>query len=240
MGQQMPYISKAARERERARQQEQRERARWMHLKDAVKYVQEYSVKEEKEACTEESATEQLFTAIVDQALPARWDAERGLQRVVPSEFGKTVKVCLDGVGFAKRDRVKVKLTSPQCPKLEFVKGPVVDFDSNPDAPFTDINTADYVPLLVLQEFMRRWPLVDSGIKTRNNKSQTRRPPPASDKQILEAARDIYRTSSPNQVIAEQLIRKRLPGARRLSIIPILKRDEFDKLRPSPGKQPKE
>jgi hypothetical protein len=96
----MPYISK----RERERLDEQKERARWVHLVDAVKYVQE------KEGCTDESAVEQLFHAIADQVLATRW--EDG-QPISPSEFSGTLRVCLDGVGFVKRNDEPTGRQSP-------------------------------------------------------------------------------------------------------------------------------
>ena len=129
-----------------------------MHFIDAVKYVQE------KEGCTDKSAAEQLVTAIVDQALAARWDDEAGLKRITPSEFSDTLMICLDGVGFVKRNHqptAKAKAverwTTYTYPKLQFVNGPVIDADLR-NAPYSEVNTFHYIPLLVLKEDMDRWP----------------------------------------------------------------------------------
>ena len=236
----MPYISKLERERQRARQQEQKERARWMHFKDAVTYVQE------KEGCTAESAAVQLVTAIIDQALTAQWDDEGGPQPITPSEFSGTVKICLDGVGFVKRYHAGAKIkpiarSTRNCPTLEFVDGPVIDAD-DPDKRFSEVNTLDYIPLLVLMEDIHRWPPDDTSSKARNagNKTPVRRLPPPSVKSITEVARTVYRNNpSPNLVVAEQLIRKELPGATRKLIMRVLKSAEFEKQRRRPGKQAK-
>ena len=54
-------------------------------------------------------AAEQLITAIVDQVLPACWDDEGGLEGIIPGELTGTVKVCLDGVGYVKRNYAAAK-----------------------------------------------------------------------------------------------------------------------------------
>ena len=154
----MPYISKL----ERERQNEQVERARWMHFTDAVKCVQEES------SCTDESAAKQLITAIVDQNLAARWEGMAGLQPIIPSEFSGTLKIRLYGVGFVKRNRATAKAKSitrwtRNYPKIQFVNGPVIDVDFGEDSPLTEVNTLNYIPLLVSKEHMDRWPLEDSG-----------------------------------------------------------------------------
>ena len=217
----MPYISKVERERQRARQQEQKERARWMHFKDAVTYVQE------KEGCTAETAAEQLITAIIDQALAARWDDEGGLKPITPSEFSGTLKICLDGVGFVKRYHAAAKIkpiarSTRNYPKLEFVDGPVIDADDR-DRRFSEVNTLDYIPLLLLKEDIHRWPLEhtsaevrntgkkvqrieleedsdrwpleNSGSETRTTGEKARRPRPPSLAAITELARKIYRSN---------------------------------------------
>ncbi len=235
----MPYISKLERESQRATQEGQTERARWFNLKDAVTCVQE------KEGCTAESAAKQLITAIIDQALPAKWDDEIG-GPITPSEFSGTVKVCLDGVGFVKRNyetansKSIVRSTSTY-PPLEFVNGPVIDaLDLN--EPLTKVNTLTYSPLLVLKEDMDHWPLDDSNRKAHNtdNKPPTRRPLPPSVTTITKVAKIVYRDHPfANIVVAEQLIRKQLPGATRKLIMPVLKSPEFEKQRRRPGKQSK-
>jgi hypothetical protein len=256
----MPYISKLEREEQRARQQAQKERARWMHFKAAVTSVQE------KEGCTAESAAKQLITAIVDQALAAEWDDEGGLEPITLSEFSGTVKICLDGVGFVKRYHLGAKIKSAgrwtrNYPKLQFAKGPVLDADLS-DAPYSEVNTFDYIPLLVLKEDMDRWPPEDHSTEARKTAEKkvrrvvleeeldeealdeasgaARR---VSDKQILEVTRMIYRTdplNPPNVNEAQPLIRKKLPGATRERMKPILRLPEFAKLRRRPGKQPKQ
>ena len=238
----MPYISKLERERQRATHEEQTERARWFHFKDAVTYVQE------KEGCTAESAAEQLITAIIDQALAAKWDDMIGGPST-PSEFSGTVKVCLDGVGFVKRNYETAKSKSiarstSKYPPLEFVSGPVIDADMDLNGPLTEVNTLTYSPLLVSKEQIDHWPLDDSNRKAHNtdNKPPTRRPLPPSVKAITEVARGVYRDnplSPPNVVVAEKLIRKQLPRATRSLIMSVLKLPEFEKQRRRPGKQPK-
>jgi len=133
---------------------------------DAVKYVQE------KEGCTDESAAEQLVTAIVDRALAAQWDDEGGLEPVIPNEFGGTVKICLDGVGFVKRyclagEAKPIARRACDYPKLEFVKGAVIDIDFDKDTPYSEVNTLSYIPLLVLKEDMHRWPLEETSAEAR-------------------------------------------------------------------------
>ncbi len=238
----MPYISKLERESQRATQEGQTERARWFNLKDAVTCVQE------KEGCTAESAAKQLITAIIDQALPAKWDDEIG-GPITPSEFSGTVKVCLDGVGFVKRNYETAKSKSiarstSKYPPLEFVSGPVIDADMDLNGPLTEVNTLTYSPLLVSKEQMDHWPLDDSNHKAPNtdNKPPTRRPPAPSEATIIEVARGVYRDnplSPPNVVVAVKLIRKQLPGATRGLSMPVLKLPEFEKQRRRPGKQPK-
>lgn len=237
----MPYISKLERERQRARQEEQTEEARWMQFKDAVTYVQE------KEGCTAESAAEQLITAIIDQALTTQWDDLIG-GPITRSDFGGTVEVCLDGVGFVKRNyetanSKSIARSTREYPTLEFVNGPVIDADTELNRrPLTKVNTLTYIPLLVSKEDMDRWPLDDSNRKAHNtgNKPPTRRPPPPSVKMITEVARTVYRDNPfANIVEAEKLIREELPGATRSLIRPVLKSPEFKELRRRPGKQPK-
>jgi hypothetical protein len=236
----MPYISKLERERQRARQEEQTERARWFHFKDAVTCVQE------KEGCTAESAAEQLIAAIIDQALAAKWDDMIG-GPITPSDFGGTVEVCLDGVGFVKRNyetanSKSIARSTRKYPTPEFVNGPVIDADMDLNGPLTKVNTLTYIPLLVSKEDMDQWPLDDSNSKAHNtgNKPPTRRPTPPSVTMITEAARTVYRDNPfANIVVAEKLIRKQLPGATRNLIRPVLNRPEFQKQRRRPGKQPK-
>jgi hypothetical protein len=125
-----------------------------MHFNAAVTYVQE------KEGGTAESATAQLITAIKDQALAARWDDEGGLEPITPSEFSGTLKICLDGVGFVKRYHAAAKIkpiarSTRNYPKLEFVAGPVIDADDQ-DKRFSEVNTLDYIPLLVLKDDIHR------------------------------------------------------------------------------------
>ena len=247
-----------------------------MHFTNAVKCVQEES------SCTDESAAKQLITAIVDQKLAARWEGVVELEPVIPSEFRGILKICLDGVGVVKRNCPTAKIKSiahwsRNCPKLQFVNGPVFDdFQDVPlteNLPYAEVSTLTYIPLLVLKEDIDRWPLEDSGsaptkrevwvldtvkqgakvlsnlpaagvetdskVPNTGDKTRITRPPPPSEKKILEVARKVYRenqTCPPNLVQAQKLIRKELPGARRKAMLPILKCPEF--VRRPAGKQP--
>ncbi len=233
-----------------------------MHFMDAVKYVQE------KEGCTDKSAAEQLVTAIVDQALAARWDDEAGLKRITPSEFSDTLMICLDGVGFVKRNdqptakaKAVERWTTYTYPKLQFVNGPVIDADLR-NAPYSEVNTFHYIPLLVLKEDMDRWPLEDFSAEARKTaRKNVRRIVPegafddekldkeklneasgaarrVSRKQLLEVTRMVYRIdplNQPNVNKAQELIRKKLPGATRKRMMPILNLPEFAQLRRRAG-----
>jgi len=187
-----------------------------------------------------------LITAIIDQALAAKWDDMiRG--PITPSEFSGTVKVCLDGVGFVKRNyetanSKSIARSTSKYPLLEFVNGPVIDADMDLNGPLTKVNTLTYSPLLVSKEQIDHWPLDGSNRKADNtdHKPHTRRPRPPSLAKIIEVARKIYRNNPfANIVVAEQLIRKELPGATRSLIMLVLKLPEFEKQRRRPGKQPK-
>ncbi len=230
----MPYNSK----RERKRQQEEKERARRVHFMDAVKYVQE------KEACTDESAAEQLIAAIIDRAIAAEWGDG---QPISPSEFSGTLRLCLDGVGFVKRNDepiAKAKSVAgwtTNYPKLEFVKGPVTDALRS-DAPLSEVNNLDYIPLLVSKADLDRWPLEDSSTKVAQTADVARkRRPPVSKKEIRRVARSFYSDPSnpPNLMTAEQLVGGKLPDAARVRIRSVLKEDEFAGKRRKPGRQPK-
>lgn len=153
----MPYISELERDRRHKKQQEQKERARWMHFTNAVKDVQE------KEAgTTDESAAEQLVTAIVDRRLAARWDDEAGLQTIIPNEFSGILKICLDGVGFIKRSYApaKVRSSARNYPIIRFVEGQVTDDDLDEDASVTDAKVTRTYPKL---EFVNG-PVVDADL----------------------------------------------------------------------------
>ena len=64
-----------------------------------------------------------------------------------------------------------------------------------------------------------------------------------SRKQLLEVTRMVYRIdplNQPNVNKAQELIRKKLPGATRKRMMPILNLPEFAQLRRRAGKQPKQ
>ncbi len=73
--------------------------------------------------------------------------------------------------------------------------------------------------------------------------AQSARPHPASRAAVRKAALEVYDSaggSPPNVTLAEQLIRSKLPGARRKLIRPILAEAEFADRRRKAGKQPRE
>ena len=174
-----------------------------MQLTDAINYVQE------RNGCSEMEAAEQLITAIVDQVLPACWDDEGGLEGIVPGEFIGTVKVCLDGVGYVKRNYAaakaqreimrlqrqkkiyaaeKAKPVAPWTdgyPNIQFVEGPVVDIDFDKDTPYSEVNTISYIPLLVAGEYLSRWPFADTGTKAPDSRRNARR---SSDNEKIRKA----------------------------------------------------
>jgi hypothetical protein len=68
------------------------------------------------------------------------------------------------------------------------------------------------------------------------------RPRPASKAAIRQAARQLYESAAgppPNVTLAEQLLRSKLPGARRQLVRPVLAEPEFADQRRKAGKQPK-
>ena len=158
MSQHMPYISRL----KRKKQQQQNERARWMGFTDAIKHVQE------KENCTAENAAQQLLEAIIDGELVAQSETWGTLEPVTPGKLSGRLKVCLDKVGYIKLDSTVTEAkTGDTYPPLEFVKGPVVDIDYEQVGPIPEINSEDYIPLLVLKENVLRWPL--SGFQHQEN-----------------------------------------------------------------------
>jgi hypothetical protein len=233
----MPYVSKL----ERKRQQEKEQRARWIHFTDAVKYVQE------KDGCTDESAAEQLVTAIVDQALAARWGDVVGLRPISPSELSGILKICLYGVGFVKRNRDTAKIQSiahraRNHPKLQFVSGPVID-EFGDDVPLTEVNTLNYVPLLVLKEDMDRWPLGDASTKVRSaNKARIPRPKNSTKEEIRTALKTIFKNEKaasrkpPNEEEAWKKLVKLGVGPRD-RVREVLKEKEFSSQRLKPGER---
>jgi hypothetical protein len=238
----MPYISKL----ERERQQEQEERARWMNFMDAVKCVQEEG------SYTDESAAKQLITAIVDEKLAARWVGVVGLEPVIPSEFAGILKICLDGVGVVKRNRETAKTKSitrwtGNCPKLEFVNGPVFDdFKNVPlteNAPDNEVSNLNYIPLLVSKEDMDRWPLEDSSTKVHSaNKDRIPRSKDFNKEEIRTELKKILeiekaaRRKPPNEEEAwEKLVA--LGVGPRDRVREVLKEKEFSSQRLKPGER---
>lgn len=206
----MPYISK-----------KEREEARWIVLTEAIEQIQT------KDHIDPEQALKQLIAAIEDQGIHARMDG----RKLRPEDLQGRVLICLELPGSIYLDREIARRS------LEIVQGPVNDPE--------DLDALDYSTVTILRDDVNRyWPLEDSSTKARNSDNEARRrPPPPSVAAITEVARKIYRNdplNPPDLAVAEQLIRKELPGARRTLIRPILKSDEFDKQRPSPGKQPKQ
>jgi hypothetical protein len=224
----MPYIPKWDRLLAEAREE-------WMTLAEATHYIRE------KESCESHVALHQLFLAIVDEEVQVK----RGVlhpevtRKGPPSEFRGDLKICLEGDGSVqidpgdKKSRLNITIVSAS------------DFRSNDDWAGDDTageDPFDYEPLwLCRADVIRLWsgdiyPTINH--QARSAKSRKQR---VSNEAIRREARRIYKKFSdnpPNIRVAEKLIRERLPGATRMQIEPILKEDEFVRLRRRPGRQP--
>ncbi len=237
----MPYTSRLEKQRRHAAELEQKERARWMNLMDAIKRVQE------KEPCSEQSAAQQLITAIVDEVLAARWDDAYGLERVAPSELSGTVQVCLYEAGFVERKYVAQNSKSAhksgvvgEYPTIEVVYGPVEGAICDVDRLLVEGAPPTWIALLVSKEDMDRWPF-DSTVESAKTGKDA--PSPHSRATIRNVLWKIFRenpSNPPDMNLAARLVRKELRGASRNLIWDVLREPEFSEVRPRRGRRTKQ
>jgi hypothetical protein len=224
----MPYQSKA-----------ERERPLWMTLVEALEHVQAHLAHQGRE---ELGALRQLRMACGEADIPLRWAADAplpGIYQVGLPRLFSPVEVPTDPMFW---DHALIFLTG---------NGWVVDqrflFINEKD------HSAEHAPrprelLLLRSRVLELWPLrsdAHEGVTAKDqvgSADQTSQPRPATDEEILEVVRELYRQAGndpPNQTLAEQMVRALFPpGTTKRDVIrPILKRPEF--VRRKPGRQPR-
>jgi hypothetical protein len=225
----MPYITKLEHLVADSREETRKE---WMTLTEATHYIRE------KESCELHVALRQLVLAIGDAEVQVKRSVlapHSTLGRISASKFRGNLKICLEGDGSVKTDP-----NSERSSGLTIIIVSASVFCSDDDTAGED--ELEYFPLLLRRsDVVRLWSGQAAAIDRQVRSTKVRNPPTSLSK-IRKVTQTIYAEHSenpPNVNIAEKLIRKRLPGATRKQIRPILGEPEFAKLRPPRGYRPK-
>jgi hypothetical protein len=225
----MPYRSKA-----------ERELPLWMTLVEAVAHIQA------QEGCDQIEALRQLRVALGEGEIPARWAA-------APLPPLGPLAMYVGSPPLFSSDAVPTDALFWNHALIFLVgNGRVIDQSFLLDDDENRASEGGPRPrelFLLRTRVLEHWPLPSEAREDSNrvqsgssDQPKKRRPKPASKSVIRKTIKELYQQAGnnpPNQTKAEPLIAGVLPGTPRTLIRPILREEEFKRLRRKPGKQPK-